>query len=116
VNFYHPADMALLGVGTTVVGTVDGKHVPSAGLIGFTELADGASDDTRQAYAKLRQVELTPAMTGGDLDAHGASTNAGFVAEYVAPWVLTGTWASTSGDAAPKIADPRPKSLAKSRP
>jgi len=77
INFYNPQDKALLGVGTTIVGNVDGGHGPSAGLKGFTRNPPG-----------LQQIRVTGAMTGYDTNAHTATTGINFVARYVAPRVL----------------------------
>ncbi|HNX25952.1 MAG TPA: alpha/beta hydrolase [Phycisphaerae bacterium] len=82
VNFYNPEDAGLLGVGTTVMGNVDGGHGPSAGLNGFNK-----------NYNNLYQVKVTESMTaasGGG--SHDAATRPRFVATYVAPWVLSSRW------------------------
>jgi pimeloyl-ACP methyl ester carboxylesterase len=92
VNFYNRADVALLGVGTTFFGNVDGGRGPSAGLTGFTKPAPDDPDEKRLAYAKLYEIELTPAMTGGNGGAHFSTTRVGFVSTHVAPWVLASTW------------------------
>jgi len=82
VNFYNPDDAGLLGVGTTVMGNVDGGHGPSAGLNGFSRNLNN-----------LYQVKVTESMTassGGG--SHDAATRPRFVANYVAPWVLSSRW------------------------
>jgi hypothetical protein len=82
VNYYNPDDVGLLGVGTTIVGTVDGGHGVSAGLSGF-----------KSSHPRVFQVKVTSNMTlryGGG--AHDAATRPGFVSRYVAPWVLTSNW------------------------
>ncbi len=82
VNFYNPQDTGLLGLGTALMGNVDGGHGPSAGLNGFTK-----------KVGKLYQVQVTRTMTassGGG--SHDAATRPGFVASYVAPWVLSSVW------------------------
>jgi len=91
VNFYNKQDAALLGLGTTVVGNVDGGHGPSAGLIGFARPGEKDSDEKRFAYAKLYQVEVTSAMAGFG-DPHASTTRASFVAVHVAPWVRAAGW------------------------
>lgn len=75
VNFYNPADTGLLGIGTTIVGNVDGIRGPSAGLTGF-----------QKSYADLRQVRVQ----SGRADPHSAATNVGYVRRHVAPYVLAG--------------------------
>ncbi len=82
VNFYNRDDAGLLGVGTAIVGNVDGGHGASAGLTGFSK-----------QYGKLHQVQVTKSMTfssGGGT--HDAATRPGFVSRYVAPWVLSSVW------------------------
>ena len=91
VNFYNKEDAMLLGLGTTVVGNVDGGHGPSAGLVGFAKPGPKDSDEKRFAYTKLFQVQLTPTMAGHG-DPHSAVTRTSFVAAHVAPWVRAGSW------------------------
>ena len=82
LNVYNPEDTGLLGVGTAVMGNVDGGHGPSAGLRGFSK-----------RRSKLYQLQITGGMTaasGGG--SHDAATRPGFVASYVAPWVLSSAW------------------------
>lgn len=89
VNFHNPDDFALLGLGTTALGNVDGTHGPSAGLIGFDKLSGKAAEAKRLAYQKLHQVKLTGL---GDDDPHASTTRVGFVSLRVAPWVLSDSW------------------------
>jgi len=91
VNFYNASDVGLLGVGTTVMGNVDGMRGPSAGLIGFDAPKDTDPQAKKLAYRKLYQVPITAGMTGGD-DPHAAATRPGFVSMHVAPWVSAKTW------------------------
>lgn len=82
VNFYNRKDTGLLGVGTAIMGNVDGGRGGSAGLNGF-----------KSSHPKLFQREVTRSMTfssGGG--AHDAATRPAFVARYVAPWVLSSYW------------------------
>ena len=92
VCFYNKGDGALLGVGTIVLGNVDGTHGPAAGLIGFDWPSDRARDEKKRAYRKLYQVHLGPEMLYGDEGAHSAATNPHFVSLYVAPWLMAQTW------------------------
>lgn len=78
VNFFNQEDAALLGVGTTVLGNVDGGRGPSAGLVGF-----------QRDFASLYQVAVD-ADYGGD--PHGAATRSPYVAAYVAPWIKATSW------------------------
>lgn len=80
LNVYNPEDTGLLGVGTAIVGNVDGGHAASAGLNGF---------DRR--FGGLYQISVGAGMYYGG-GSHDASTRPGFVARYVAPWVLSSLW------------------------
>jgi len=77
VNFYNPQDAALLGIGTTVMGNVDGARGPSAGLQGFSE-----------SFPRLFEV----AVSGISLDPHGSTTNSKYVMNTVAPWIKSDQW------------------------
>ena len=82
LNYYNPSDTGLLGVGTAVMGNVDGGRGPSAGLNGF-----------KKKRNRLYQVQVTGGMTassGGGT--HDAPTRPGFVSSYVAPWILSSIW------------------------
>ena len=82
VNFYSEKDVGLLGVGTTVMGNVDGIRGPSAGLAGFDN-----------SYPKLYQIPWSKDMESvGNYGGHADSTNPEFVKEYVAPWVMGMRW------------------------
>ncbi|MFP4141019.1 MAG: hypothetical protein ACLFVH_10440 [Phycisphaerae bacterium] len=74
VNFYNPRDTALLGTGTTLMGTVDGDHAPAAGLNGFD-----------RDFPRL----IERRVSGGG-DPHYVSTKPWFVANNVAPLVQSG--------------------------
>jgi len=88
VNFYNKGDAGLLGLGTIVMGTIDGTHGPSAGLIGFDEF-------DKPGYEGLYQVK----MMGVSEDSHTTSTQAVFVSSFVAPWVMSDNWPAGSDDA-----------------
>ncbi len=80
LNVYNPDDTALLGVGTAIMGNVDGGHGASAGQSGFAKSAPG-----------LYQITVGAGMYYGG-GSHDASTRPGFVARFVAPWVLSSVW------------------------
>ncbi len=88
VNFYNKGDSGVLGIGTIVVGTVDGTHGPSAGLIGFDSF-------DKPGYEGLYQVK----MMGVSEDSHTTSTQAVFVASFVSPWVMSDDWPAGADDA-----------------
>ena len=91
VNFYNRGDGAMLAIGTTVMGNVDGRHGPSAGLIGFSKPKATDSPAKKAAYSKLFEVRVTPAMTGNSL-AHFSTTRPLFVTQYIAPWIRSTEW------------------------
>jgi len=95
VNFYNRQDSGVLGLGTTLIGTVDGTHGPSAGLIGF-DCYD------KPGYEGLYQVK----MMGVSEDTHTTSTQVGFVSIHVTPWLLADNWPAGSTDA--YLDKPRP--------
>ena len=92
VNFYNPDDAGLLGIGTTVLGTVDGTHGPSAGLIGFDKAGE-------EGHENVYEVKLSGLDAGGD--PHAATTQVDFVSLHVAPWVLAAEWPSGPTAAVP---------------
>jgi pimeloyl-ACP methyl ester carboxylesterase len=74
VSFHSPRD-GLLGAGTTLIGTMDGQHSESAGLVGF-----------RQAAGNLTQVCWSREMAkSGHNGGHMDYMSAGFISEYIAP-------------------------------
>jgi pimeloyl-ACP methyl ester carboxylesterase len=79
VNFFNPDDAALLGLGTTILGNVDGGRSASAGRVGF-----------RKDFPRLYQVEVGPGVSGGE--AHASTTRVPFVAAFVAPWLRGQAW------------------------
>lgn len=88
VNFYSEADWVLLGLGTTVYGTMDGEHVASAGMTGFE-----IPRDRPEPYEKLYEIgwERKMAATGHG-GGHLSSGASRFIARYVAPLVLAEQW------------------------
>jgi len=82
INYYSSRDVGLLGVGTTLMGNVDGRRGPSAGLSGFDKPLPG-----------LRQVAWTSRMSAhGNNGTHTDSASRAFVRHYVAPWLRGGDW------------------------
>ena len=91
VNFYSSRDWFFLGVGTTVVGTMDGKHASSAGRVGFDVPADAGP-----IYNRLFQVPWHKQMAAaGNEGGHLSSSAEAFVADYVAPLVMAPTWSDS---------------------
>lgn len=90
VNFSSEKDNMLLGAGTTIFATMDGKHESSAGMEGFL-----TPPTLPKIYdEKLFEIEWSESMavysshTGG----HFSSSNEDFVSRYVAPIVLAEKW------------------------
>lgn len=81
VNFYNPDDAAMLGIGTTIMGNVDGGHGPAAGMNGFDK-----------SFPGLVQQRII-----GAGDPHFAATSVGFVSSSVAPWVRGGGLTGAGG-------------------
>jgi len=82
VNYYSKADVALLVVGTSLFGNVDGVRGPAAGAAGFSKTP-----------ARLYQVEWKPSMlAAGNDGGHFGATAPSFVARHVANWVRGNGW------------------------
>ena len=82
VNFYSPADVGFLVLGTTLAGNVDGARGPAAGAFGFDRPLLVALPES---YQRLVQVNATDA--GVIADAHTAATGQKFVSTRVAPYI-----------------------------
>ena len=85
--FYSPHDVAVLGIGTTLFGTIDGVKAEASGKVGFTKpaTADAAQYDKllqfpyEKSWAKLSNI--------GD---HVGSMARPFIREIVTPLLLSG--------------------------
>ena len=112
VNFHNPDDTGLLGIGTTVLGNVDGIHGPSAGLLG-TDCAG------KPGCENVYQVRLG-GMDASD-DPHTSTTRIGYVAGNVVPWILSDQWPPPGGfdgrladrPTPPRRSDPPDKAVGK---
>lgn len=83
VNFYSGRDGALLGVGTILMGTMDGQHTEAAGKVGFRPMGRGAV-----YYGNLVQVPWDPRMTAvGHDGGHFGYTAPRFMQAHVKPWL-----------------------------
>lgn len=88
VNIHVPSDLLMLGVGTTVFGTVDRKHGFSAGKDGF-DLEKAVPD--RALHDKVeQQAWSTKALWSGHFGNHLSLYNRHWNKEYVAMWMLKG--------------------------
>jgi pimeloyl-ACP methyl ester carboxylesterase len=84
---YSWLDIPLLGLGTLVFGTMDGRHAASAGMVGFRMPAN-LDLAGRQAYEKVRQIRWRPAMVcDGHFGDHSGCTNTRFSRRVLAPIV-----------------------------
>jgi pimeloyl-ACP methyl ester carboxylesterase len=79
-------DALFLGIGTCVAGTMDGRHSPAAGMLGFRQPA-GLKDAERELYAaRLHDVPYRAAMFADfHFGGHLGASNRVFVAKHVAP-------------------------------
>jgi pimeloyl-ACP methyl ester carboxylesterase len=90
VSFYSQRDIVLLGLGTTIAGTMDGQHSSSAGRDGFVVPTTPAR---MLLYRKLYQIAWQPRMAEtGHHGLHITSGAEGFVASYVAPFITASRW------------------------
>jgi len=90
VSFYSPLDGGLLGIGTTLVGTMDGLHGESAGKVGFHRPGESGGSDP---YPRLYQVAWDPKMiAAGHGGGHFDYMSLGFVSTYIAPLIRASAW------------------------
>lgn len=88
-NFFSPYDLGFLSAGTWVMGTIDGKHTAAAGQKGFV-LPSGLDRQRRQLYLQLHQTAYEPRMAeSGNTGTHTGWANRRFVAEWIAPLILS---------------------------
>jgi len=90
VNFRSERDSALLGAGTTLFGTMDGKHTEAAGKVGFSVPESGQTGGAYQGFSEIRWNSAM-AKTGHD-GGHFGCLATRFVSSYVAPLVATRQW------------------------
>jgi pimeloyl-ACP methyl ester carboxylesterase len=85
--FYSPYDVAILGIGTHMFGTIDGVKTDAAGKTGFAKPA--GADDAQ--YAKLVQVPYDSSWVRvGNIGDHIGTLSRPFARRVVAPLLLTG--------------------------
>ncbi|MHC4932128.1 MAG: hypothetical protein ACYTGV_08070 [Planctomycetota bacterium] len=85
-NFFSTKDRFQLDVGTTLLGTFDGRHVRSAGLVGFRQ-PDGLSPEDQDLYVShLNQVRHDEEMKAAEIDGgHLDWLERPFARDYVMP-------------------------------
>jgi len=82
-NYHSGGDWFILGAGTSLFGTVDGRHTPSAGMIGFNLPADRRDDAA--ITNKLHQIPYDPHMlANGHYGGHFSVNGFSFVRDWVA--------------------------------
>jgi len=83
-------DWLFLGFGTTIHGTMDGEHTSSAGRVGFLVPVSAARP---KVYDRLFQIAWHKQMAAaGHTGGHLTTAAEDFVANYVAPFVLSRRW------------------------
>ena len=90
VNFCSERDSAILGAGTVMFGTMDGKHTEAAGKVGFSV------PESRRAggvYRGFSEIRWNPDMAQmGHDGGHFGCLSTRFVSSYVAPLITTSQW------------------------
>jgi pimeloyl-ACP methyl ester carboxylesterase len=85
-NFWSSWDMFFLGLGTVVLGTIDGRHQVCGGLLGFQQPGDLSAENRALYERKLHQVGYSVKMARAfHLGGHFGCVNRVFVSEYLAP-------------------------------
>jgi hypothetical protein len=81
--FHSSGDRVVLGMGTRMFGTMDGKRVAAAGSVGFHEPPEADA----QAYQKLVSVPYNPQwmMKYGHPGNHVGAMGVGFASGFLAP-------------------------------
>ena len=92
ITTYSPTDVPLMGLGTSLFTTMDGKHTVSAGLIGFRR-PKNLSEADRAEYAKIRQAGWGKTfLKKGYLGGHMDWSTTSFAREFLAPIMLDGKY------------------------
>ncbi len=87
-NYYSPADVGFLRLGTSIFGNIDRGHGSAAGAVGFARPA-GLTEPERQEYRKLHQIRWSKQMSRyGNSGGHTGWANRRFVRRYLAPLIL----------------------------
>lgn len=102
--FYSKYDEIVLGLGTSLFGTMDGVRTDAAGMVGFKQ-PPGA--DPLQ-YRKLKQFPYEKAwLKLGDIGDHVGTMSHAFGEKIVAPLLLTGRLPDLQADSPASDADTR---------
>ncbi len=90
-NFSSWGDALMLGLGTILLGTCDGKHRPAAGMTGFAPAVHESCARTGRAGPRLHEVPFRREMLRDrNLGGHFGPVNSKFVQRWIAPIVLGG--------------------------
>jgi len=85
-SFHSCWDWLQLGLGTTLLGTVDGRHVPSAGMVGFRGDAGTESSPAAHHLSQMpHRLAFVRSWHWGD---HWSCANRVFVSDLLAPLLL----------------------------
>jgi len=88
-NFCSWGDALVVGLGTALCGTCDGRHCPAAGMVGFSAAVRQACQPSGDDRPALHQVIYRPEMLRhGNLGGHFTVVNPVFVKHWIAPIVL----------------------------
>ncbi len=90
VSFHSNRDFLFLGAGTSLIGTMDGKHGSAAGRVGF----DVPTERPRSGLYKLKlfQVPWNEQVYPSGIGGHLTSGSRAFVARHVAPLCKAEIW------------------------
>ncbi len=88
VSYYSGHDVAILGAGTILMGTMDGQHTEAAGKVGFHPRGRRGV-----AYGGLIQVSWDPRMGAyGHDGGHFGYMAPRFMESRVRPWIMETRW------------------------
>ncbi|MBL8879224.1 MAG: alpha/beta fold hydrolase [Phycisphaerales bacterium] len=102
-HLYSPFDVGLLGIGTTVFGTVDRDHGPSAGAVGFSKPPRLSEEEWTAIAEQLHQIKWSADLVSyGAAGDHAGWSTVWFAEKYLAPLVETGRPPAAKPDATAK--------------
>lgn len=98
-NYYSGFDAFFLRFGTTVCGTIDGRHGAAAGAVGLTS----PEADAAMEAGRLLQVRWNWRMLRQfNLGEHFGCTHRIFIAEEIAPWIIASETEPPQSPSAPE--------------
>ncbi len=96
VNYYSPLDAVILGLGTSVFGTMDRQNVPAAGAVGFN--VERAVPDESLRNRLVQEAWQLDSLLAGHPGTHAGKGEYGWNKRFVAPYL-----ASADRDYAPAL-------------